>query len=252
MLLRRAVGVDGGEREKEGGTAVAVVRPQRAAHAIEAPGNRVPDRRPIGARRTGARPAEGHQREPVVGVVVLHRADGGQERLLGRVDRRLVAVPRLLAEIAGRVAPDVEVLETVGHDQGPEPAAQQGTEGVVRISHVGRRGGGRRTEAFGPPGEIAAVAGHGADVRVDARGRLSEAERIVHDLDPEALVGAAVAGPASGDRGRDRSVVLDPACPQLRWEGIVRLGEPGQDRVVGRRCAAHPRASGRVQAIPNR
>src|SRR5208337_5628701 len=84
--VRRAIGVDGGEGKEEGGARVIVVRPQRTRHIIVP----TPCR-----RRRRPRHAIGNERDPVVGVFVLHGADGGLVGLLGRIGRRIVAITRL-------------------------------------------------------------------------------------------------------------------------------------------------------------
>ena len=122
-------------------------------------------------------------------------------------------------------------MQVIDHENGAEPVAQVGAQRVIRIAHV-LWSGRRNALEHGPPGEIAAVAGYGADVLVNARRGLSEAEHVIDELDPELLVGAAIVGPGPGDRGRDRSVVLDAARPQLRREGVRGLGDPAQERVV--------------------
>ena len=115
-IVRGTVGIDGGEGEQEGGRRVVVVGPQRAAHAIEAP---------VGVRRRAARPAIGNDGDPVVGVVHLHRVDGGQVGLLGGVDRRLVAIAGLHEEIVRYVFVHVIILQIIDHDDRAEPVAQR-------------------------------------------------------------------------------------------------------------------------------
>lgn len=73
------------------------------------------------------------------------------------------------------------------------------------------------------PTEIAAVAGHAADVLVAIRPGLADAERVVDEFFPKLLIRAAVAGPTTRDLRRNRRIIADAARSHLLREGINQL-----------------------------